>query len=407
MGLNRVIFSRCIILRALCVSAVSFFKPTALFTLVALLVAGTVSAQNGRFFFAEEPVSPRTVAMGSAGAALAGGGFGCYNPASVALASRPFTSVEYGQQAGGLDKSLIETAWMFRSWFAGASLVFHTTDFQESNEQGLGNMSSGQAYGATFCGGFIYNRFATGHAVMVLNERIGDYSMRAVTYSTGATYQIVPGNLTAGASMYHYLRFDTLPHRKATLPRAWYSSALGLPRMVRAGCAWRDTLPGLISYTVACDLAYRDIDERLMVPIGVEAWVLPNLALRLGKRFRHPGEIADFGIGLRWSSLAFDFDYSPTRPPAEGASAETKWLFGLTYSLGTKKQEPSPVPQPPVKKGSGQQEIIPVPVPANETEPAAADTSGVLPPLDEPSPRNSSGPTDVVPSSVPAYPLEQ
>ncbi|MBN2035176.1 MAG: hypothetical protein JW768_00405 [Chitinispirillaceae bacterium] len=312
-----------------------------------LCAAGLLNAELPWFYFLEEPVHPRASAMGGAGTALCGGGFNVYNPASSALAELPFVGIEYGQQPDGLKKAMLETAWMFPSWFAGASFLMHSVDFQTSTFDGkLGTMSSGQEFGPAITAGYRYGPFASGHTVTLASERIADYSMRVMTYSTGAVYEIFPGALVAGASLMHYLRLDTLRRPLSKAPRAWYRSAIGLPRMARLGIAWSDTLAGEIPFTVALDGVYRDIDSRVMVPIGAEFQLLPSLAVRMGKPFYHQTEILHAGCGIRWLSMGFDFDYGLSRL-VKGGPLEQKWLFGLTYSLTvprTSEAEPKPLP---------------------------------------------------------------
>ncbi|MBN1131362.1 MAG: hypothetical protein JXA71_20415 [Chitinispirillaceae bacterium] len=322
---------------------------------------GIQAAEFPHFFFAEEPVNVRASSMGGVGAALDGGGFSHYNPASMALAGSPFVAVEYGQQGGGLSKSLIETAWMFPSWFAGASFPVQSTDWQTGTEQGVGAMSTNQMFGPTVAGGYQRERFATGHAFSWLSERIGDYTINAVTYSTGVTYRIIPGSLVAGASLVHYLRFDSARTPWTRAPRGWYRDAVGLPRMVRGGIAWTDTLVSGVPSTVAADLLYRDFDDRLVMPTGVEVWVLPSIAARAGKRLFDPrGDLLHAGCGIRWRSLAFDFDYGFSRP-VKGATLEPKWLFGLTYSIPSRRPAESTVTTvPAADKGPVEKETIPV-----------------------------------------------
>jgi hypothetical protein len=346
--------------------------------LLSLVAPTVISAEYPHFFIAEEPVNPRKSAMGGVGVALDGGGFCFYNPALIALTRSPFVGIEYGQQAGGdLSKSLIETAWMFPSWFTGASILVHSTDFQVGKETGVGEMSSNQIFDATIVGGYRRGSFASGHALTALSERIGDYTFNAVTYSTGATYQIIPGSLTAGASLFHYVRFDTTGTPWTKTPGEWYRSAKGLPRMVRGGVAWKDTMNNS-AYTLAADLLYSEIDGRLTVPLGAEVWLLPSLAARIGgKLFNRRGDLLHMGCGIRWSSLAFDFDYGFDRPPVPTADLEPKWLFGLTYSLAAKSSAVSDhTSPPPVKKGPVVEEIAPV----SSEKPAVIPQPVVSPP---------------------------
>lgn len=325
--------------------------------LVMTLTGSTLFAEYyGYFQIAEEPTNPRISAMGSAGTALSGPGFSSYNPASPAFAEVPFLSLEYGSQPGNYSKSKVETSWMFPRWFAGASLVVHTTDWQMANEQGVGGMSSYQSLLATMTGGYVYGRFAAGSSFNLFQERIGEQSWHAFTWCPGVLFQLVPNSITIGASLLHYLRFDTTGSPWYTTPVVWYRSARGYPRYARAGIAWRDTVQRwALPFTAACDFVYSDVYERFMVPLGVEAWVLPSLAVRAGVHINHPTEIVHFGVGIRLNFIEFDFDYGISQLVSD-ASPEAKWLFGLTYSFQKKKQAPvvlrpgasEPVKAPPL-----------------------------------------------------------
>jgi hypothetical protein len=83
--------------------------------------------------------------------------------------------------------------------------------------------------------------------------------------------------------------------------------------------------------------------------------VLPSIAARAGVNINHPSEIVHFGVGIRWSSfevgsIEFDFDYGLTQA-VSSADLETKWMFGLTYSIFKKKKQavpPAAVPGKPM-----------------------------------------------------------
>jgi hypothetical protein len=316
-------------------------------TFVVLLLNGVLFAEYyGYLQIAEVPTNPRISAMGSAGTALSGGGFSSYNPASPAFAEVPFLSLEYGNQPGDFSKSKIETSWMFPRWFAGASLVVHTTDWQMANEQGVGGMSSYQSLLATLTGGYIWGRFAAGNSLNFLQERVGDQTWHAFTYSPGILFQLVPNSITIGASLSHYLRFDTTGSPWYKTPMVWYRAARGFPRYARAGIAWRDTVERwTLPFTMVCDFVYSDVYEKFMVPLGAEVWVLPSLAARAGLYINHPTEIVHFGVGIRLNFIEFDFDYGISQLVSD-ATPEAKWMFGLTYSLQKKKPAPVPVQKP-------------------------------------------------------------
>jgi hypothetical protein len=196
---------------------------------------------------------------------------------------------------------------------------------------------------ATFTGGFKVGRFAMGNCFDFYQDRLGDIvNDRAITYSPGFLFQLVPGKVTLGGSLRNYVRLDT------SLAKLGWFGAIGLPRYVRAGAAWTDTLKKeSIPLTVAMDVVYSDVYKRLMVPVGVEAWVLPCLAARLGVPINHPSDLFHFGVGVRINNITCDFDYGLTQPVGiSDASYEQKWLLGLSYALSM------PHPDAAVKKGA-------------------------------------------------------
>lgn len=357
---------------------------------VSLLIRSAF-AYYGEFQIGDEPPNPRVSAMGSAGTALTGKGFCFYNPASPAFAPAPFLSAEFGQLPGDMSRSLIETAWMFPNWFAGASLRVQSVDFGVTTEQtddpASAPLSSDQIMQATLTGGFtLWNgRFAFGNSLNFFHEQIADKTYRAWTYSPGIVYRLVPDKVTLGASMQNYVRLDTILSPWYTTPGAWYKGAWGLPRYARAGGAWTDTLKqAAMPFTVACDLVYSDVYDRFMVPLGAEVWLTPFLAARAGAQINHPTDRVHFGAGLRWSNITFDFDYGITQPVNEpGTDVEPKWLFGLTYSLKSTaaQKKPSVSPQPSKRTR---------PVPETKTfappkriplTPKQPDSSKALPPV--------------------------
>ncbi|MCU0609191.1 MAG: hypothetical protein MUF22_05445 [Chitinispirillaceae bacterium] len=309
--------------------------------LLCFFLAGLVSAADvGRFWIADDPSGPRQSAMGSAGTALSGGSFGSYNPASPAFAPVPFVSVEYGRMPGGdPSKSLIESAWMFPSWFVGASLRTYSTEFAFTDERtfdlGAAQTGANQLVQAVITGGIKIGRFASGHSITLFSERIGDYTQQAFTYAPGCMVQVIPGRVMLGASLLHYARIDTALSPWHRTPGLWYRSARqDMPRYVRGGVAWTDTvlLAGM-PFTVATDLVYSGVYEQFTVPLGAEVWVMPGFAVRAGVNIKHPEEIAHFGAGVRWQSVACDVDYGLSRLDVSGAAVESQWNVSLSYGL--------------------------------------------------------------------------
>jgi hypothetical protein len=380
-----------------------YCRMIAMVAVVCFLTKSNLFADYGYFVIAEEPCSPRISAMGGAGTALPGGAFACYNPAAPAFATAPYLSLEYGKLPGDMGKSLIETAWMFPKWFAGGSLRVHSTDWTMTNEQydpdvHPGATASDQSLQVTVTGGFTIGRFASGHALNFFQERIGNYALHALTYSPGVMYQVMPGRLTVGASAQHYFRIDTSESPWYRTPKAWYSYARGLlPRYVRSGAAWTDTLSKTATpYTVAADIVYADAYDRVMVPFGVEVWLLPYLAARAGMRFNHPTDLAHFGVGLRFSNLNIDLDYGLQRLTSS-STTESKWLLGFSYALG-RSAAAAPVGPGAVTAPAGASQPA-LPAPARPALPVVAPEKSVAADTVKPAPVADSSQKAKTPAS--------
>jgi len=145
--------------------------------------------------------------------------------------------------------------------------------------------------------------------------------------------------------MLNYVRIDTV----LTSAR---QGATSMPRYARGGVAWNDTIRRAgIPFTVAADAVYSSDYDRVMVPVGVEAWLLPSIAVRAGVNINHPSERFHAGVGVRWSSILFDFDYGLTQLSGSGSAVEQKWLLGLSYGLRAPKAA-SAVPVTAVSSGA-------------------------------------------------------
>ena len=392
----------------------NLLKPAVVF----LLSTSTLFAEYyGLFQIADVPTTPRVSAMGGAGAAIAGGGFGVYNPASPAFADAPFLSFEFGREPGDLTRARLESSWMFPKWFAGASLQFRSTVFYVTKWDGTTDettMNAAPSYNhamlATVTGGYIFGRLAVGSALNFFEERIGDKSWHAFTFSPGVLFQLVPDAITLGASLSNYLRFDTTVSPWYKTPVAWYRSARGFPRYARAGIAWSDTVRRWeLPYVAACDFVYSDVYERLMVPLGAEVRILPLLVARAGACINHQADIVHFGVGIFLQNIRFDFDYGISHAVSD---IEARWLFGLNYSLKKKKIEAPgkgtkvKVTAPAAPEVTAPAKTGPLPEVARDSVQAPVpeeDTTAAVPTAPPDSTRNSepaAPPSAVVPDSL-------
>lgn len=294
--------------------------------LALLLIRNTLAAE-AYYGFIEEPINSRASAMGSAGTALSnGGGFSFFNPALPSL-SRPYVSLEFGKLFEDLGRGQVELSTNFSRWFLGGSFQSQSIEFPYADERGPKDAyGSEQGLMATVSVGIKRDRLALGLAVNGIHERIANDYSYGLTGSAGAIYTMIPEKLVSGVAILHFSGrntgfIDTLDdhfrHDK-------------LPMSARAGVSWTDSIKEKIPYTVSTDIAYSFNYEKLMVPIGLEAWVLPVLALRLGKRINHPTDVMTMGIGLKLANLNYDVAFVPIRHERD---LEMKWTMGLTYEL--------------------------------------------------------------------------
>lgn len=301
-------------------------KTIPFFGLICFTLMSVVYGQSAYYGFAEEPLDPRTIAMGSAGTALGSSGFTFYNPASISLCREPYVVADFGKLADDLKRGFIETGWIFPKWFFGLSFQSQSIEFQYASEKGIteGAFGSEQATLGSFTIGLKRDRFAIAIAANGIQHRIAEKTSYGITASGGVTFEVLPGNLNAGAALTHIAGRNT---RYLEEDNSLFSD--DLPQGIRSGLAWHDTLKS-IPYTGAIDISYSKNYEKIMVPVGVEAWVLPMLALRLGKRFNHPTEVLNAGIGVKWENLNFDAAFVPCSMEGDNG---IKWTMGFSYRL--------------------------------------------------------------------------
>lgn len=308
----------------------------------------TQDAANTGFHFLEEPINPRFLAMGTAGTAQKGKGFSFYNPAIPFLLKRTYLAVEYGQHPkADFNHPQLEGVLFLERWFFGLSFNNASiNDIYETNFWGnlpfYGASFSQQCINISFNAGFSqWSDFAFALGINGTQDRIHDEYAYALSFNAGAVYTPIPEHLTIGLSIL-YLGTST-PMLGNDSKGAW-GEGESLPVNSRFGVAWTDSLKQ-IPYTVAFDIVYRNvrdksdefkkhISDRFTFPLGAEIWVLPPLAVRIGKRINMLTEVIHFGLGLRFDPLTVDASFIV---PKFVDDAELKWRTGITYYLKTKK----------------------------------------------------------------------
>jgi hypothetical protein len=337
--------------------------------IIAIIVAaaGVRAQDDGNdgygFLMLEEPVSPRNVAMGSAGTALGGYGFRYYNPVQpFFLPSAPYyASAEFGRMPGGVNRGGIETAALFPEWFSAVSFFSSAVDFRTSDEKGLGPLASSATTVGALSVGYIRDNVAAGAGLSMVDDRIwaaNGYSAFALSFGLG--YKLFDGKLGIGAA---WMNAAAWSRGFAGDGPNWRGGRV--PSFARAGAAWTDTLWSL-PYTVAADLAYRDEDGTLGAPVGLEVKALPYISLRIGKRFGWETEIMSLGIGFNIDRLSFDAAFTPT---VFVDDYEMKWSMGFTYGIGGGgRRKPAEIEE---------EEVAPVKESVSTEKPALTDEESV------------------------------
>lgn len=280
------------------------------------------------FHLVEEPVSPKSIAMGTVGAALSQSSFSFYNPANPFLGKGMYFTPEYGlYNKNDLNKLFFEVVLPGDEGFYGISLK-STTISQIYRVKDLGNLPDyNQSFNAQFLQGTVnivkskWEDFAYGIAVSGIYDRIENYRAYALTFSGGAIYRLLNNRLNVGLSFMNFGWSTSYDRSSVGEDEEKKKSILGdgekLPAHIRMGASWTDTLKNGMEYTGATDVVYRavrdrdakftkHIKDRVYVPVGAELKVIPQIAVRLGKRFNFPTEIVNFGLGFDFDPLLLD-----------------------------------------------------------------------------------------------------
>ncbi len=303
--------------------------------LLAVMAAGTAHAKNAGwafYEFLEDPINSRSISMGSAGTALPENrGIYFYNPALPSITSRSYVSFDYGRQYSDMDRAHIESAIISKSWFLDFGFTSHSTgEFKVADETGVYNgfTQSNQSIVGVLGGGFIKDNYSAALAFTGIQSKIGEYMSYGICGNAGIMVTLIDKKLYAGAAALNIGRNSSY-FDKHNLNLDY------LPFTVRGGASWNDTLNKKYAYSVAADVVYSKNYETVMVPVGVEFWLFPVLAVRAGKRFNFESDLFSIGVGLKVTNLTFDVSFIPTRT---GDDVGLKWSSGLTYSLALPKK---------------------------------------------------------------------
>lgn len=303
--------------------------------LLAIMVSGTAFAKNAGwayYEFLEDPINTRSISMGSAGTALPENrGIYFYNPALPSISSRTYVSFDYGRQYSDLDRAHIESAIIAKSWFLDLGFTTHSTgEFKIADETGVYNNSTqtNQSIVGVLGGGFIRDNYSAALTFTGIQSKIGEFSSYGLCGNAGIMVTLIDKKLYAGASALNIGRNSSY-FDKHDLNLDY------LPFTVRGGVSWNDTINKKYAFSVAGDVVYSKNYQTVMVPVGVEFWLFPVLAIRAGKRINFESDLFSIGVGLKIANLAFDASFIPSRT---GDDFGLKWSSGLTYSIASPKK---------------------------------------------------------------------
>src|SRR5262249_9164687 len=144
----------------------------------------------------------------------------------------------------------------------------------------------------TLGGGFRKSNYSFGITLNGVQEKIANYTSYGLMGSAGAVFNIIPDKLYGGLAVFNFGRNSSFLDSTRSLQND------NLPLTFRGGLSWNDKFKTKYPYTIAVDMVYSKNYQKLMVPVGVEFWVLPALALRIGKRFNFDSDLLSLGAGL-------------------------------------------------------------------------------------------------------------
>jgi hypothetical protein len=353
-----------------------FFVSTSLLAIgiVAASLAANQEASMSGFQFLDFLPSPRQAAMGYAGTALGGPGFGTYNPASPALDEHAHLNLGYAPLPSDVSLTFCEGAWSFLNMFAAASFTNQfisgiiPADFVNGPNYNLPGSYNGAVLSLDF--GYKGERLGLGLAINGMQERIVSYTSYGISVSAGLTYRLIPDRLTLGVAV---LQLGSTSDALAG-PQS-FGQGYPLPRSGRAGLVYSDKLFDM-GFSVDGDVVYRDVGlkvssisqiaNRVMVPFGAE--IRPNdyISVRLGKRFNDETNIVTFGAGVKFAVLSFDMACAITSLVSD---IEFDPYLALTYTLASPAKKPVSVRQVPSVK--------PLVMPPAEVRPAQVAPTAV------------------------------
>ena len=316
-------------------------KPRSLFSVPVALLALAVSASvlvpaaralefdkqfgEASFKFLKLPLSPRVVALGGAGVALAdGAGEIDLNPAAPA-ADSGYLVLGKGYPFAEFQSNTSHITWSipyrgYRILLNARYLGFDDIPGFSAQDASTTDYSAHTLKAQAGAAG-TWQRLQWGATVGYANNNIANASYSAAMVSVGARYQVleaVPG-LMAGASAVN-ADFWTTAAKDAANGNPFP------PTSLQAGLAYTRALPAELSASVAVDARTRN-DEQMVWPMGLEVSWKKTLFARAGYPLGEQEPAPALGVGLQWSLFRFQYAFQGH----ETLSPAHYWSLDINY----------------------------------------------------------------------------
>lgn len=279
-------------------------------TLVALALAGPVSAGQSGFAFLEVPAGARAAAMGGAYTSVARGAEAAFwNPAGLAeFEGTQFTATHTETYENLRHEQVAIAGRMFGGGLAASMRAMYSEPIPERDDLGnlVGSFGSHDlefllGYGATLPGGM-----SLGVSAQTVRERIADLAATTWAVNAGATMNVrALSNARASVSL----------HQMG--PAAHYmidgaqGQAVPLPTAAQAGLAFTRDLRGLTGLFALETRATRG--RTSVFAMGGELDAPVGAALRFGYRLGDDNVTWSAGAGWRAGGLRVDYAFVPSR----------------------------------------------------------------------------------------------
>lgn len=255
------------------------------------------------FQFLKLPLSPRTTAMGGAGAALAmGAGEAEINPAAGARSGGALTlGQEYPPQEFGTNASHV--AWNL-PWGA-RRVMLHARYLGFDKIPGWDDDNNAttpyEAHTLKLQGGLAGTNFGFdwGGSAAYARNNIADVTYAALVVNAGVRKGFSHG-VSAGLSVMNAPVWadQTRESGETVEPPTTWQAGLGYERDLRPGSR----------FALAVD-ARLTRDEDVVFPVGVEYMLMDALSLRAGYPLADADNSFGAGFGVRWSRFTFNYAY--------------------------------------------------------------------------------------------------